>query len=281
MAIKRSQSGFTLVELIIVIVLVGFLATMTTDIITLPVKSYLDLERRTTLADTADSSLRRMQRDIRRALPNSIRITDSETSIEFLHISDGGRYRAKLDSDCNTLPLPSHCPVDTLDFNSEDTTFDVLGALNQDPTGSLVIYNLSARDSVANAYTGDNLVLIADNRSTKVHIDLQSLASQGKTENFPLTSPQQRFFIVDTPITYNCKDGELRRYSNYTITSSPPNLNSLTYNLLAKTSAISCVFTYDPGTNTRAGLIKLSLRLTDKANESANLVMQVHVDNMP
>ena len=63
----RQHKGFTLIELIIVMVIVSILATMTTDIITLPVKSYIDLERRTTLVDTAEITLRRMQRDIRRA----------------------------------------------------------------------------------------------------------------------------------------------------------------------------------------------------------------------
>lgn len=265
MAIKPSHKGFTLVELIIVIVLVGFLATITTEIITLPVKSYLDLERRTTLAGISDSSLRRMQRDIRHALPNSIRIANTGTSIEFLHSSDGGRYRAK---------LASSGAGDILKFNSADTSFDVLGPLKQAPSGSLVIYNLSSTELTANAYTKDNLASIR-NTSTTEHIVLQA------AKKFPLQSPLQRFFIVDTPITYYCTGGELRRYSDYSISSAPPDLTSLPYKLQAKTSAIRCLFTYEPGTNTRAGLIKLDLTLTDSANESANLVMQVHVDNMP
>ena len=103
-----TSKGFSLIELIMVIVIVGILSTMTTDIITLPVKSYIDLERRTTLVDSAEMTLRRMQRDIRRALPNSIRITGG-TAIEILHTTDGGRYRAKLASDGSG---------DILDFSS-------------------------------------------------------------------------------------------------------------------------------------------------------------------
>jgi len=254
--------AFTLIELIVVIVIVGFLATMSTDIITLPVKSYLDLERRTQLVDNAEMALRRMQRDIRRALPNSIRISNAGQTIELLHTTDGGRYRKKLDSDGNG---------DILKFNTSDISFDILGNLSTAPTGYLIIYNLG--ESGADAYAGDNLATIR-NTSTVNQITLQP------AKKFPFQSPQQRFFIVDTPISYHCTDGELRRYQDYTISSSAPNLAD-TYSLQAKASLLSCAFSYDAGTASRAGLMTLRLTLTDNAGESAKLIHQIHVDNMP
>lgn len=256
----RRHKGFTLIELIIVMVIASILATMTTDIITLPVKSYIDLERRTTLIDTAEMTLRRMQRDIRRALPNSIRITGGNT-LELLHTTDGGRYRAR----------PSG---DILNFSTADNSFDVLGSLHAIPGGELVVYNLGSIG--ANAYAGDNRVSI-DNTSTINKIILSS------AKLFPFSSPQQRFFIVDTPITYTCIGGELRRYDNridagYTIGGST---SGLIYKLQAKTDVISCTFSYDEGSATRAGLVTLEITLTDDVGESAKLIHQVHVDNMP
>ena len=88
--IRYKYQGFTLIELIMVIVIVGILATITTKIITFPVSSYLDLQRRTTLVDTAELALRLMQRDIRRSLPNSVRITGGGTVIELLQEFDAG-----------------------------------------------------------------------------------------------------------------------------------------------------------------------------------------------
>ena len=257
---RQSVKGFTLIELIMVMVVVGILSTMTTDIITLPVKSYIDLERRTTLVDTAEITLRRMQRDIRRALPNSIRITGGNT-LELLHTTDGGRYRAKLVGDI-------------LDFTVADSSFDVLGSLNAIPSGELVVYNLGSVG--ANAYNGDNRASI-DNTSTINKVVLSS------AKLFPFSSPQQRFFIVDTPITYTCANGELRRYDNsidtgYSIGGSTAGLN---YKLQAKADTMSCTFSYDPGSATRAGLVALEMMLTDEVGESAKLIHQVHVDNMP
>ncbi len=262
--LKANTQGFTLIELIMVIVIVGIISTITTDIITLPVKSYIDLERRTTLVDSAEMSLRRMQRDIRRALPNSIRITGG-TVIELLHTSDGGRYRAKLASDGSG---------NILDFTSADSSFDVLGSLNAIPNGELVIYNLGS--TTADAYAGNNRETIA-NTSTINSITL----SPAPLTPFPLQSPQQRFFIVDTPITYSCTGGELRRYDNYSISSSAPSLGSLSYNIQASSDTLTCAFSYNVGTATRAGLVTLEMTLTDDEGESAKLIHQVHVDNMP
>ncbi|MEQ1635757.1 MAG: prepilin-type N-terminal cleavage/methylation domain-containing protein [Methylococcales bacterium] len=254
---QQKSKGFTLVELVLVIVIVGILATMSTDIITLPINSYLALERRTALVDTAEATLNRMQRDIRRALPNSIRITGANT-LELLHTTDGGYYRAEKGSDGLG---------DILDFTAADTTVDVLSSLNAQPTGSLVIYNLG--NAGANAYAGDNLTALT-NAST-----VSSLTFTAK--QFPFPSPQQRFFIVDKPITYKCLGSQLLRYDGYSIAMTPV-LGTAT---LQADKIAACNFSYDPGTASRSGLITLSITLTDGAGESVQLLQQVHVDNAP
>jgi len=265
---NRLTKGFSLIELIMVIVIVGILSTITTSIITLPVKSYIDLERRTTLVDSAEITLRRMQRDIRRALPNSIRVTSSGSVIEMLHTTDGGRYRAKLANDGSG---------NILDFIGADTSFDVIGSLSSTPNGELVVYNLGS--SLADAYTGNNRATI-DNTSTINSIVLTS------AKLFPFQSPQQRFFVVDTPITYSCVSGELRRYDNsidslYSITSLAPVLTSLSYKMQAKATILNCNFSYSTGSASRADLVTLEITLTDEVGEVAKLIHQVHVDNVP
>ena len=70
----RTQ-GFTLVELVVgmavSVVVVAFVALF----ISSPVQGFADQSRRAKLVDAADTALRRMSRDVRRALPNSIRTT--------------------------------------------------------------------------------------------------------------------------------------------------------------------------------------------------------------
>lgn len=262
---RARQQGFTLIELVTVVVVVGILATMSTGIITLPVKSYLDQQRRTTLVDNAESALRLMQRDIRGAVPNSIRVTGGGTVIELLHTSDGGRYRAQPASDGSG---------NVLDFTTTDISFDVIGSLRTIPQGDVVIYNLGQTN--ADAYAGNNRAALG-NTSTA------SLINLAAPKRFPLQSPQQRFFIVDTPITYRCNlsSGELLRYDGYSITAVQANPPADVAGQLQVNHVSACSFAYTSATAHRAGLVTLQINLTDSAGESIRLIHQVHVDNAP
>ncbi len=278
---KASSQGFTLLELILVIVITGILATMTTDIMTYPIKSYLDLNRRTTLVDTAEISLRRLQRDIRRALPNSIRITGGGTVIEMLHTLDGGRYRSLQDGTkavgsglCNGNPA-----TDILDFTIADDCFEVIGSFNtfnpQATSGEfLVIYNLGSGSVTADAYVGSNRTAVTDSTQANV-VKLTAL-------KFPFSSPQQRFFIVDTPVTYRCDTtaGQLWRYSNYTIAATQPDPPSVAGQLQANKIS-SCSFSYSSGGASRSGLVTIEMLVTDSSGEAVRLIHQIHVDNAP
>ena len=276
MSLSKSQ-GFSLIELVAVIVIVGILAAMTTSIITLPVNSYLDLQRRTTLVDTAELALRRMQRDIRRALPNSVRITGGGQVLELLHIVDAGRYRAQQAPSGTSVGCGS-LAADVLDFTLADTCFEVTGNLTVfNPTATtagqfLVVYNLGS--GTADAYAGSNRAPVANSGDARV-VSFNAF-------RFPLSSPQQRFFIVDTPITYRCANNQLLRYSGYAITAAQANPpTGVTGQIQAQANTVSCQFTYSPGTASRAGLVTLTITLTDADGESAQLMHQVHVDNMP
>ncbi len=276
---SRKAHGFTLIELVMVIVIIGILAGLTTQLITLPITGYLDLKRRTTLVDTADIALRRMQRDIRQALPNSLRINGS--AIELLHTIDGGRYRkasatlsgssqvgcGSLAADVLNIPLSDHC-------------FEILGTLSEfNPTEPpiankpkyLVVFNTG--DSAGNAYTGNNRATLAQSTNRKI-IEFSPFP-------FPLASPEQRFFIVDTPITYACISNQLLRYDFYLITKDQPNPPPPEFGQVQADKIPSCEFTYTTGTATRSGLVTLKITLTDEAGESVQLLHQVHVDNLP
>lgn len=261
------ESGFTLIEMIVVIVIVGILAALGGQFIVAPVTGYIDLSRRARLVDQAEMALRRMQRDIRHALPNSIRIDNTGQYLEMLNTVDGGRYRRYQD------PVTGG---DILDFTVAETGFDVLGDLRVVPTSgqSLVVYNISSSGMSGNAYAAapDNMAVIGAG-STVAHVNL----SPGF--DFVNASPYQRFFIVDQPVTYACEGGVLNRYAGYALTSgqaTPPAGSSA----LVSRGLSSCQFRYDPGASQRAGLVTLELSLSE-AGETITLLHQVHVVNAP
>lgn len=278
----KASGGFTLIELVMTITIVGILASLSADMLTLPVKSYMDLGRRTTLIDNAEMALRRMQRDVRRALPNSVRLSADGKSLELLHILDGGRYRTEKDGSLGpTAGLCNGNPNDdVLTFAAADDCFEILGSLrNFTPSATvgeaLIVYNLGIASGVADAYAGDNrsAVVNAGNNRTLAFV----------AKKFPLSSPQQRFFIVDTPVSYHCDtaSGQLLRFSGYPIAATqatPP--AGIGGQLLADKLA-DCRFSYAAGTASRAGLVTMRLTLTDDAGESVQLLHQVHVDNTP
>lgn len=264
---NRFESGFTLVELIVVIVIVGILAALGGKLIVAPVTGYVDLARRTRLVDQADMVMRRMQRDIRHALPNSIRIAGGGTYLEMLNTVDGGRYRR--------YPDPGS-GGDILDFSIADNGFDVLGQLSQIPTegDSLVIYNVSSTGTTANAYDAGsaNRAFIGAG-STQSHVNLTPAF------DFSDPSPFQRFFIVDQPVTYACEGGVLNRYDGYAVSQTQPTV-SLAGSALVSRNILACNFSYDPGASQRAGLVTLELSLSE-AGETMTLLHQIHVVNTP
>jgi len=260
--------GFTLVEAVAVIAIMGVVAGMVAIFIRQPVESYVNAVRRAALTDIADTALRRIGRDVRASLPNSIRVAVSGgvSYLEFLQTSGGGRYRAQLDSLGNG---------DTLDFAVADTTFDVIGPVPSSAPGELiVVYNLGPGSTESDAYTGNNSSAFASVAGPTVTI---------AAKQFPFASPGRRFHVVQYPVTYACNpvSGELRRYWGYAVAAAQPTPPAGGNNALLATNLSDCNFTYqaNPATQ-RNGIVSLNLKVT-QAGETVSLFQQVHVVNVP
>jgi MSHA biogenesis protein MshO len=245
-----SQRGFTLAEAVIVIAITGIIAAVVAVFIRKPIEGYFDSVRRSQLTDTADVALRRMGRDLRTALPNSVRVTSAGTTytLQYLETTGGGRYRAAVTSTGTGNPL---------DFTAADSAFDVIGPAPTVATGSVVVGNLGA-GSGADAYSGNSSALTSAAGST---INMTSIL-------FPVESPSRRFQIVGSTITYVCTPAA----SGGTLTRGAALLAS---------NVTGCTITYDASAAaTRTGVVSLWLTL-GKGGESVTLFHQVHVVNVP
>ncbi|GAB3735684.1 hypothetical protein GCM10028794_15440 [Silanimonas algicola] len=267
---SRHATGFSLIELVVVIVLVAILATVSVALIRQPIDASADVQRRARLADAADQAMVRISRDLRLALPNSIRTSADGRAIEMLIAPMAGRYRARP----RATPT-SEGAGDVLDFTTADASFDLLASLPAVPTPgqSVVVYNLTAEGTQANAWAGDNRAVLGAG-STADRIVLSA------PFQFPFPSPAQRVYLVDEAVQYRCTDdGELRRHAGFApgtaMVVAPPGASSL----LAEGVSF-CNFRFDAGNASRQGLAALSLALT-REGESVSLLKSVHLPNLP
>ena len=255
------------------ITITGIIAGMVAVFITAPVKGYFDSARRAELTDIADTAQRRISRDLRLALPNSVRVSGGNY-LEFLQTSGGGRYRAAPDNSGGGF---------VLDFTQPTTSFDVLGPPVSTVPGAMnliAVYNLGI--SGADAYSADNTSPMSTGGNT---VTINAF-------KFPFASPANRFQIISYPVSYVCAGvgtdasgngtGTLTRYWNYSITpAQPTSFPSGTPSALLARNVSNCSFTYNPQVITqRAGLVSAWLQIT-QSNESVSLYYEVHVSNVP
>lgn len=297
----RTNNGFTLVEALIVIMITGILAAMVGAFLRTPVDAYFDAARRAELTDIADTAVRRMSRDIHRALPNTVRSPPGASQcIEFMPTKLGARYRTAADGGGNGDPL---------DFTISDGSFDMLW-----PNGSILpaSQRIAANDVIAiyndgtgghNAYIGDNAVKVASvtDYSTGAlvgssRITLSTTATAPfALKAFPAESPGNRFFVIpanEHVVAYYCKNNALYRYSR-TLTGPWPvkancgEMTSLANEALLASNISTCNIVYEPpgsgtGALSRYGLVSIMLEIKDApSGESVRLYHQVHVDNTP
>lgn len=265
----RRQSGFTLVEAILVIVITGILAGVVSVFIRGPVQGYFDSARRAGLTDIADTALRRMARDIQSALPNSVRVSGG-AFVEFVPIKAAGRYRAEVGGGAGD---------DALDFtNAADSAFDVLGPAVTVASGdSVVIYNLGVPG--ADVYAGSSRRAAAAPFGSVAKVTFSPAGTQ-----FPFASPGSRFQVVSGAVTYACDGaGNLWRYS-YAIQSAQPAgiaaLDGLATGRLLASKLSSCSFVYKPGALERSGMVAAFLEIQEEG-ETVSLLHQINVINTP
>jgi MSHA biogenesis protein MshO len=281
------QAGFTLIELVVTLVISAIVVSFVSLFISGSVKGFTDQTRRVRLVDSADSALQRIARDVRRALPNSVRTTTvaGVAALEMLSTVDGARYRAQ----------PPGTVAQILDFAAADGSFNVLGPFTQitkpfSSTGHyLAIYNVGVPG--ADAYELGNVITPA---GTQIGIAADGATGEDRVTlspafKFAYGSPTQRVFLLDGPVTYLCDGvaGTLLRYQGYSIASSQASVDSHGELLAAGATAslmanqiVGCTFTYTPGTAERGGLLALSITVSAQG-ESVSLLSQVHVDNVP
>jgi MSHA biogenesis protein MshO len=285
---KRARAqGFTLIELVITIAVGSVVVAFMGMFIVMPMNAYTAQTRRAALVDESDSALRFMARDLRSALPNSVRTaaSGSVTALELLATADGARYQ-------DNGPVTN--PALALDFTAPDAAFATTVPFTQLtlPWSSsayyLSIYNVGVPG--ADAYQSPPNVITPARTTITIKAGAtpnQNLVTLTPAFQFAYGSPEKRVYLVSGPVSYLCDTsaGTLTRYTGYAIQSTEPTSAAALSSAAAASGLIAsnvsaCTFSYMPGTAQRNALATLSVQVT-QSGESVQLLNEVQVVNAP
>ncbi|WP_035374046.1 prepilin-type N-terminal cleavage/methylation domain-containing protein [Pseudoduganella violaceinigra] len=293
---KSSQYGFTLVELIVVMVVTGILAGILVVFFMPALNNYFASSRRAMLTDAADGVMRRMSRDIRISVPNSVDIRSSSQGpcIGMLPSSSGGRFRTDRDvawDNAHPAAADQSKPATPgMTVAAFDATTAAEGAQND--------WILIGNQNYSDVYTVAN--------HGRLSADLgpppdPRLGIRRVTLQTPMPVPRgydgARFFVVPAAqqvVAYICSNagldakgngsGILYRVWGHAIGAAPLTCPTATQGVTpvvaTKVSACSISFTPNPGATQLSGLAEVDLTLTE-ANENVRLHFSVIVDNAP
>jgi MSHA biogenesis protein MshO len=290
-AVSRTR-GFTLVEVIVVMVITSILAGIMVLFIRRPVENYVNTAARADIADAAEIALRRMARELRGAVPNSIRLSviGNTSLLEFIPTKAGGNYLDVSDGAPAANPVLSF--TDTTRTNFYVVTPVPAAPYAIVPGDWIIVYNLGAGNTGSDAYAAN-----PGNRAAVAAIGGANGKTITLTNNpFPngLASPSKRFSVALAPVTFACVNnangtGTLTRLWGYGF--RPAQINPATVGAtqaLMANNVAGCTFTVMQLLDRNTSLIGLAIALArpspgSAANnlETATLVQQIQVSNTP
>ncbi len=259
-AVRRTssrQTGFTLVELVVVIVLLGVVGVGVSSLISSSVQAYVDVARRDDLTQQGRYAVERMTRELRNALPGSVRVngsggSDAVQCLEFVPIVAASSY----------LDLP---------VSSAASSFDAVAfAFSQEVDTSYyaAVFTASASDVYAG---GANNALRAISSVSSAAGDKRTI-NLANPSQFPNASPQRRLYIVADPVSFCAQNNLLTRHAGYAYNATqllpPPNGQTLArYIRVAENGAAYSIFNFTPGALQRSGTVHMDLRFSGKTEE--------------
>ena len=265
---KKNMAGFTIVEMVTVIVLLSIITLGTTQFIGQGTSIYRDAITRDNLQQLGRFAIERMSRELRNALPGSIRtgINGSVQCIEFVPIVAGSSYLQPVaDAAISSLNV--------VDFNYNYASGDQIAIATLDAAS---VYSGGGTSNLTGASAAVN------NQRT-----LTFAAKQ-----FPQESTTGRFFIVTSPVSFcvDDVDDSLRRHSNYGIATGqaiPPaggDLLAEHIQSVEEGGSPITLFNFNEGTAQRSAVVAMTLVFNDRGTlgiEWMRFSQEVFVRNTP
>ncbi|RYY01661.1 MAG: type II secretion system protein [Gammaproteobacteria bacterium] len=269
---QYSERGFTLIEVIAVIVVLSILAALGGKFVVESTSSYQSTQARSRLINTGRQAIERVSRQLRIALPYSARITNvgADTScLEFMPIAAGGNYLGYLSNGYYTGYVPDS-------LNGANAISTIAVAPHTIDFGSAQFVSIGAATDTE--LYGTNPVSRATLSSrTNVLLILSAVKSWRRN------SLSQRFYLLDSPQAFCVVANQLRFYANQDASSANVDLTS-PFSLMADNVTASTPFVLAAGSENRNIVVQINIAfsytLTGKT-ESVPFNHSVMIRNVP
>jgi MSHA biogenesis protein MshO len=260
MLMQKSKQGFTLVELITVMVILGVLASFSATFVVSVMRSAADVSQKNRLLSNSQLATEYMIRRLRNALPFSLRVLNEGACVQFMPIVASGLYMDVLPSDANgAFATGSFTPITVSPFLVAGGSADYLAiaANNSDELYGAITESLASIDTV----TTNTITLDDDKRWLRNSIN-------------------QRFYIVETPSAFCVFNEELRLYRNVSVSNILVDPNS-DYDLLSlSVNPLNDPFTISSAVEDRNIRMTASLVFFEGSHRMES-IKQVVVRNVP
>jgi MSHA biogenesis protein MshO len=252
----RLQKGFSLVELIAVIVILGVISSIGVTFVVKITQSYQQTQARTKLTMHARQSMERMSRQLRSALPYSVRITNSGQCIEFMPIASGGFYLNQVSDSKNAAAPQANITVAPHQIDFGTASYMSIGAM-----------------SAAEIYGGAGQSVAGVASRSAISISLTS------AKTWLRNSINKRFYLLNSPQAFCVDSNQLKFFENQSIVVSSINTAS-GFSLLSTNVSAVTPFQLTMASDNRNTEVVLQMTFTE-AGQSLNFTQQVMIRNVP
>lgn len=272
----KHKRGFSLIEIIVVIVILGVLAVGISTFISFGTQIYTDATDRDEVVSSARFAIERLNREVRAAVPNSIRVTTNNLTgatakqcIEFTPLILSAIY-----TDIAVAPEPETADIKVIAF--DETLFNSGFA----PNLAVGVYVLDADDF----YNGGSNKIYTLQDGTITKVGNEWTISLNSAQNFTEDSPTNRLYFFNQPVSYCVQNEELRRFYNYTrnADNTPSSAGVLMAENISMHEGTTLIA---PFTLTKASQLRNSMVLVKLAfsinNERVVFNNEVQVSNVP
>lgn len=260
------SKGFTLIELISVLVILSLIAAVGSRFLITAVNAYQQTQTRTKMIGKGRAAIEQMSRQLRGAVPNSLRVSPSGRCVEFLPTVAGALYTDDVADESNMAAGKDAITTSAFSLGLGAPAYIVIGAY-----ASSEIYTASspsARVNLSSSLTGGGPFTSVSLSSSHI---------------FKRNSVRKRLFIAGTPRRFCVVVDELRMYSNYGLsTSTITDVNPGGDSALMATDVASndIVFSLSTGSLDRNTAIDIALQFSEN-NTLLTLNQQVLLRNVP